>query len=399
LKELFFDYLKLRGNGTSTDKANRKLILKNPMTSGLEKEMLTTLDRFIEEAKFLGTFADAKLSADDRFRTDYKQYGVARAPGRLSSSQLITGEGGNQQNQPLRARGMYITDFPSPAVQCKEKDDIVFCYFDLSQAEARVVAYRANIPKWKEQFERARIDDSYDCHRALAADMFKVPYDQTPKDDWTTDAIPKPTIRFTSKRCRHGLNYRMERFRLAEVTGLPYHEAARAFSLYHQITPELRKWWEQEEKQFRATKRQYNALGRRNLIVQRMDDDALETVVAFYPQSTIGDKVVQVWYQAEEDDKWPDKHYARVALNVHDNLVAMTTRKYAKTVLKILKTHAESPLMIQDAWNRKPEKLIIPAELKMSYRSEPVFDKQGRVKFEKGPNGFHRWSHMDKVKL
>lgn len=399
MKELFFTYLKLRGKGLSVDKSNRKLILKNPMTTGLEKEMITLLDRYTEENKFNGTFANSRVSPDHRFRTDYKQYGVARAPGRLSSSMLINGEGGNQQNQPLRARGMYITDQPTPYIQCKEKDDIVFCYFDLAQAEARVVAYRANIPKWKEQFERARIDGSYDCHRALASEMFKVPYNETPKDDWTDDASPKPTIRFTAKRCRHGLNYRMERYKLAEVTGLSYHEAARAFTLYHQITPELRLWWEQEEKQFRLTKTQFNALGRRNKIIQRIDEEALETVVAFYPQSTIGDKVVQVWYQAEEDDKWPDRNYARVAINVHDNLVAMTTRKYAKTVLSILKKHAETPLLIQDAWNRKAEKLIIPADLKMSYRSEAILDEKGKIKFEKGPNGYHRWSHMDKVKL
>ena len=68
-------------------------------------------------------------------------------------------------------RSMYVAD-----------PGCVLLYFDLSQAEARVVAYRANIPKWKEQFEQARLDGKYDCHRALASEMFKMPYDQVPTE-------------------------------------------------------------------------------------------------------------------------------------------------------------------------------------------------------------------------
>ena len=131
--------------------------------------MIGALNRFKKEDKFRGTYAESKVSTDGRFRCEYKQYGVSRAPGRLSSAALIYGEGGNMQNQPVRARSMYVAD-----------PGCVLLYFDLSQAEARVVAYRANIPKWKQQFEQARMDGKYDCHRALASEMFKVPYDQVP---------------------------------------------------------------------------------------------------------------------------------------------------------------------------------------------------------------------------
>ncbi len=111
LKELFFTKLKLQGRGFSTDKTNRQHILKNPNTSGLAKEMLAALDRYISEDKFLGTFAEARAyPPTQRMHCDYKQYGVARAPGRLSSSQLIDGSGMNMQNQPMRARAMYIAD-------------------------------------------------------------------------------------------------------------------------------------------------------------------------------------------------------------------------------------------------------------------------------------------------
>jgi uracil-DNA glycosylase family 4 len=381
LQDLFFNRLKLRGKGTSTDEANRDNIMRDPSTPAIAREMIGALNRWKKEDKFRGTYVESKVSPDNRFRCEYKQYGVARAPGRLSSAALIYGEGGNMQNQPVRARSMYVAD-----------PGCVLLYFDLSQAEARVVAYRANIPKWKEQFEQARLDGKYDCHRALASEMFKVPYDQVPLKDWTEEG--HPTIRYVAKRCRHGLNYRMEKWKLAEVTDLPFHQASRAWSIYHSITPQLRYWWAAEEKQFRSTREIYNGMGRRFKVIQRIDDDVLDSIIAYYPQSTIGDKVTRVWYMCEEDDEWPDRKYARIAIDVHDNLVPITIPKYAKTCLKIMKRHAEAAIMIQDVYKNKPEPLIIPAELKMSYPT--AWDGKA---FVEDPKGLHRWSHMREVHL
>jgi uracil-DNA glycosylase family 4 len=387
LQELFFEKLRLKGRGRSTDEANRTNMMKDPGTSPLAREMLVALDGYKEEDKFRGTYVESKVSEDGRFRCEYKQYGVQRAPGRLSSAALIYNEGGNMQNQPVRARGMFVAD---PGCE--------FCYFDLEQAEARVVAYRANIPKWKEQFEQARLDGKYDCHRALASDMFKVKYDLVPIVDF--DENNKPTIRYIAKRCRHGLNYRMERWKLAEVTKLPFVTASKAWAIYHLLTPELKKWWAEEERLFRQTKEIYNALGRRFKVIQRIDDEVLTPIAAYYPQSTIGDKVTQVWYSVEEDDDWPDRMYARVAIDVHDNLVAISVPKYTKTCLRIMKKHAEKPLTIQNVYKDKPEKLIIPASLKIS---KPTLwsDKanKGRGGFIPHAKGLHRWSNMEEVRL
>lgn len=381
LQELFFKRLDLKGKDKTTNKTNRDHMLKNPKTSALEKEMLVALNAWKQEDKFRGTYINSKESKDGRFRCEYKQYGVSNAPGRLSSAALINGEGGNMQNQPVRARGMFVAD-PS----------CVLIYFDLAQAEAQVVSFRANIDKWKQQFAQARRDGKYDCHRALASEMFKVPYDQVPIKDWDDDG--KPTIRYVAKRCRHGLNYRMERFRLSEVTGLPYYTASRAFSLYHQITPELVEWWDAEERTFRKTRTLYNALGRRFRVLQAIDDEVLKSIVAFYPQSTIGDKITETWYRSAEDDKWPTSD-ARIAIDVHDNLVAIAKPKVAKTALKVLRKHAESPIWIQDAWGRrKAAPLSIAAECKISVPSS-WDDKTKR--FVSDPKGLHRWSNMEVV--
>src|SRR3954469_11128692 len=384
MRDLYFNKLGLKGRGTSTDEANRVNILKNPETPPLAKEMIGLVNRYAEEAKFLGTYADSTVGPDGRFRCEYKQNGVQRAPGRLSSASLLDGQGGNMQNQPVRAREMYICD-----------PEMVFGYFDLSQAEARVVAWRAGIAKWQEQFERARLDGKYDCHRALASEMFKVPYEEVPHYDH--DDKGKPSIRYVAKRCRHGLNYRMERYKLSEVTGLPYNEANRNFIIYHATTPELQRWWDEEERSFRKTKTVYNALGRRFRVIQRIDDDVLSSIVAFYPQSTIGDKITQVWYQSESDDDWPDD--ARIAIDVHDNLVCIASPETIKTALKIMVKYAETPISVKNVFTNKTEKLIIPAEAKISYPVSLQLNDKGKWDYVEDPKGQHRWSHLKKVKL
>jgi DNA polymerase I-like protein with 3'-5' exonuclease and polymerase domains len=370
LGDLLFKRLRLRGRGFSTDATNRAKIFNDARTSPDAKEILTALDRYKKEAKFLSTYVEATIDDDGRFRCVYKQHGVTKAPGRLSSSKTIDDTGMNLQNQPKRGYEMFMAD-----------PGTMFIYLDASQAEARVVGWYYDIEQWKEDFERARFDRSFDCHRALAAQMFKIPYDKTPTEDH--DANFHPTKRFIAKRCRHGLNYRMQASRLSDVTDLPYHEAKRAWHIYHSLTPELRRGWQKEEEKVKRSKELVNAYGRPWRIIQRIDEKVLESIVAFYPQSTIGDHVQRAWYMAEEDDDWPVGH-ARIGLNNHDALIGLAEPDYAKHALSIMKKHMEAPITITNLYNTKTEQLIIPAECAMSTPDE---------------KGVHRWSGLKKVAL
>ena len=363
LKRLFFDSLKLIGRGVSTNAENRERMMAHPKTSARAKQMLVTLDRYKRDHKFLTTYAEVKCDPDGRMRCEYKQTGVQSAPGRLSSAATMWGSGTNLQNQPQRAYPMFVAD-----------DGYVFVYFDLSQAEARVVAWKAQIEVWIEQFEKARIDRSYDCHRALASDMFHIPYGEVPTYD--RDESGTPSIRYIAKRCRHGLNYRMGPARLATVTGLPLLQAMEAYEIYHRATPELRQWWDTTISEFRREGVLVSAFGRRLIRLGRVDPEAEDSIVAFYPQSTIGDKVSQVIYQSEEDDLWPDD--ARIALNVHDALIGLVPEAKVTTCLTIMKHYAEQPLMIDG------NELIIPAECKVSVPDE---------------HGVHRWSNMKSIDI
>lgn len=365
LSELLFTRLKLVGRGASTDDENRKEMYNHPRTGEAARAVLRAIDIYAEEHKFLSTYVQTQIDEDGRMRCEYKQSGVQRAPGRLSSSKTLWGGGMNLQNQPPRARSMFIAD-----------PGYCFVYFDLSQAEARVVGWLAKIDKWKEQFEKARQDGKYDCHRALAAEMWGMPYDEVPKEDFLPDAkgVLRPTRRFIAKRCRHGLNYRMGPERLSAVTGLDRQEAYAAYTAYHRTTPELRRWWGDLEKEARDKKMLFNAYGRRLILLERFGEDALESVVAFKPQSTIGDKVCRVIRQCEQDVRWPRD--ARIALNVHDALIALAPITNWKRVAQLMVHYAEEPVILNG------ESLIIPAEIGLSQADEA---------------GLHRWSTIKKI--
>lgn len=369
MAKLLFDKLGLVGRGRSTDEENRKRMLEHPRTTPEAREVLEFHNKYKKEDKFLSTYARMRVDPDGRIRCEYKQTGVMSAPGRLSSSKVMWGSGMNLQNQPERAYKMFLAD-PGYA----------FTYFDLSQAEARVVGWLAKIGLWIEQFERARLEGNYDCHRALAAEMFGVPYDEVPTYD--RDETGAPTSRFIAKRCRHGLNYRMGPDRLSTVTGLGRADALRAYNLYHRINPELKAWWADLEREARTRRVLFNPFGRRLKISGRIDDSSLEAIVAYKPQSTVGDRVAQVIRRSHEDREWPKlssgELRARCCLNIHDALVAIHPDRddFRETVTHVMKKHAEEPILING------RELIIPAEFKYSVPGE---------------DGLHRWSTIGGV--
>lgn len=264
-------------------------------------------------------------------------------------------------------------------------------YFDLSQAEARVVALRAVIPQWIADFERARLEGGFDAHRSLAATMFKIPYDEVPTEDWEEDEVT-PTIRYKAKRCRHGLNYTMGGPELAEQIGVDVNEGLTLHNIYHKVNPELEKWWNWTYEQVRTGRTLFNAYGRRYINLAPLSPNLLGTLVAFYPQSTIGDKVSRCIYLCEDDPEWPKD--ARMLLNIHDALIAINRPEDGDVVRRIMKKYAEEPLMIEgiDGVTRE---LIIPCDLKTSTKT--IVRVDGTL--EEHEDGKHRWAGMKKVKL
>lgn len=379
MRQLYFERLRLVGRGISTDVKNRVRMKSHPKTSDEARQMLIAQDKYATEKKFAGTYAEMVIDDDGRCRTEYKQTGVVTAPGRLSSSQVMWGSGANLQNQPARAQKMFIAD---PGYE--------FNYFDLKQAEAQVVGHRAVIKQWIDDFAKSRVVAGYDCHRALASTMFRIPYDETPTDDWEADEVT-PTIRYKSKRCRHGLNYTMGPMELAEQIGVDLNEAEYLHTTYHKVNPELERWWSWTYEQVRTKRSLFNAYGRRWINLERLDPAILGTLVAFYPQSTIGDKVARCIYLCESDPDWPAD--ARMLLNIHDALISLNRPADGAVVRAIMKKYAEEPLYIE-GMDGQTRELIIECDLKTSTKT--IVRVNGEL--VEHEEGLHRWAAMKKVK-
>ncbi|MAG26357.1 hypothetical protein CMI47_12475 [Candidatus Pacearchaeota archaeon] len=358
LGELLFNYLGLVGRGSSTNKENRTRMREHVRTSPEQKELLIHLDNWKEEHKFYSTYATQKVDPDHRIRCEYKQFGTQEAPGRLSSSKVMWGSGMNLQNQPHRAYPMFICD-----------EGYMFSYFDLQQAEAKVVAHIWNVQGLLETFERAETENGFDVHRGNAARIFKEDYDSIPAEDW--DANLAPTKRYLGKRCVHGLNYRMQAPKLAEVCGISTQQGYEAYASYHRAFPEIQQGWEATIKTVREERMLFTPLGRRLIWLERLTEESFDSVIAFVPQSTIGDKVSSVIYLCHEDSEWPQD--ARMLLNIHDALIAIHRPDDKAVVQRLMKKHAEAPIMIRG------EPVVIFTDFKESIPDD---------------GGVHRWSTL-----
>ncbi len=336
------------------------------------KEIIRLYLQYKKEVKFHSTYVETKIDDDDRIRCEYKQYGTISAPGRLSSCAVLWGSGANLQNQPQRAQSMFVAD-----------KGYGLLYFDLKQAEAKIVAYGWNVTKLKEAFMKAAKDPNMDIHRMNASAIFKVPYDQIPSYDRltfgkTTDDPNKDgeiTLRFLGKKCVHGLNYRMQPDKLSLTTGIPLKLAKEAYASYHAVYPEIKQAWNRTINEVRKNKCLYNFMGRRLYFLEPLTDTNMDSIIAFVPQSTIGDYVSSIIADVEEDIDFP-KDKARCLLNIHDALIFLYRLDVEDLMMKLVWKHANKPILING------EEVVIGMDFKKGYPDE---------------NGVIRWSTLKGV--
>jgi hypothetical protein len=144
-------------------------------------------------------------------------------------------------------------------------------------------------------------------------------------------------------------------------------------------------WWDDLVKLVHRDRAITTCLGRRWRLLERWDESALDSIVAFEPQSINGDHTTSVIYKCHSDPEWPST--ARILINVHDANIALNRYCDGELVRSIMKRHAEAPLYINSVQNRlrgvdDPTELIVPAELG---KSVPDAD------------GVHRWSTIKKI--
>uniref|UniRef100_A0A6M3ILU2 Putative DNA polymerase n=1 Tax=viral metagenome TaxID=1070528 RepID=A0A6M3ILU2_9ZZZZ len=245
------------GNFTVKEEVLEDLISRFPQHRALLKQILCTR---VLKAKDLGTYLRAPLSADGRLRCSYG----TTVTGRLSSKANLSGEGGNLQNFPKQFREFIIPEIGHAFVES-----------DLSQAEARVMAWLMKSDKLKDVFKQGK-----KIHKVVGSWIYNKPEDSLTPDEYL---IAKKTV--------HGSNYRMGVNKFARIIGQTVAEAKVIQGKYFTIVPELLAYHQEIQHLIDTERKLTTPYGRSRIFTGRLDDETYRSGYAQIPQSTVVDTI------------------------------------------------------------------------------------------------------------
>jgi len=292
------------GNYSVDEKTLESLRARYPQHRQIIEQILCVR---VLKAKDLGTYLSAKLSNDGRMRCSY---GYTKT-GRLTSSSNHKDEGTNLQNIPKHLRQIFI---PEPGH--------VFVDADLSQAEARVMAYLMRSDKLKSIFKSGK-----KIHKVVGSWIFDKPADSLNPDEYL---LAKKTV--------HGSNYRMGVNKFATIIGRPVAEAKALQEKYYSVVPELPAYHAAIQQTMEQSRKLTTCYGRTRIFTGRLDDEAFRSGYAQIPQSTVVDTMnigtLSMWLI-----KPPDVY---IATQTHDSILVSCPPDYVSTLNKYLTLHLET---------------------------------------------------------
>jgi len=160
----------------------------------------------------------------------------------------------------------------------------VFWQRDLSQAEARIVAWLSNC-----RFLLDVFDSPIKIHKLVGSRIFKVPPDQIIADSLEYDI---------SKRVVHGYDYKMQSRKIAILANVPYVFADQAYNEYAKEVPEIDEWHLDVKNTAIKTGRLVTPTGRVRECFQaagalanigQLPDETWRDLISYVPQSTVPD--------------------------------------------------------------------------------------------------------------
>jgi DNA polymerase-1 len=168
---------------------------------------------------------------------------------------------------------------------------------DLSQAEARVVAYLAEEERLIELFEKGG-----DVHTKNASWIFNKSMEEVTKDE-----------RERAKRGVHALNYGMGPNLFAMLFGCSVSEGKRLSAKYFDTFPKIRSWHLGIQSQLGKSKIMVGPLGQKRIFFARWGEQLFRQAYAWGPQSTIAHLLNRALVRFKEAN--PE---VTVLLQVHD---------------------------------------------------------------------------------
>lgn len=330
----------------TTDKhARDKLRQRHPELA----DIFNTMDELKSKSTLKSSFVDRPIGEDNKARTHYNVAGTKG--GRLSSgedreegpvvSKGAFGDVVNMQNVP---RGSFRRIFiPEPGFS--------FIKADLSQAEWRIVVYRAPI-HWA--IERYKVDPNYNVHKMIASKVFNKPEHLIQKK------LPAGQLGLSeydlAKNGAYGTMYGMREGTASVTWKVPFNTAKFVLGEIRGLIPELEhNYWPWIKSQLLSNQRGFtNPFGRRFTFFDRFDDEMERDARSLYPQGTVGGIINAAWNQVDND--WDDDE-AYPHMQVHDEIVAQARTELVISYAHKLKKAMEIPILIGQEW------LTIPVEV------------------------------------
>jgi uracil-DNA glycosylase family 4 len=296
--------------------------------------------------KIISTYLESTVNAKSRMETSYNATGTVN--GRISSSRTLWGTGGNlQQVAKNEIRKMYCAP-----------EGYTWIRIDLSQAEARVVAWRAKITTLINRFVR---DPSFDIHRYVGSLIYK-------KAEIDVSYLERDS----AKVGVHGGNYKLGPETASKRFKVPYQQVKDFLMKYRQIFPELPQWWREIEELVTSTRSLRSVLGRRRVFLDRIDEELFRSAIAFEPQSTVGDIINHAFMILE---LWMSEKI-QLTLQVHDEIDFICKTEDVDESLAIVRRVVEVPLKFEGV----DAPLIIPMEASIGKNWHELEDYDERVK-------------------
>ena len=328
MKEWLYDELKLpkqyqlrKDTGEKTLAANEEAL--DELYKKTKNKAIRTVLSIRSKEKVLSTYLSIKLDEDKRIRCSYKISGTET--GRMSSSKTLRGTGGNLQNIPSGiVKRLFISD-----------PETILINADLSQAEARIVAYLANEQRLIRVFE-----EGGDIHRRNAATIFRVK-----EEDVTLHQ------RELAKRVVHASNYGMGPITFSKNVGVSVAEAKKLLNTYFATYPGIPLWQTRIKHEVQNRRVLVTPFGRRREFFNRWSESMVKEAYAYIPQSTVADIINQAMICLHNKG-------LELLLQVHDSIVVQCKTECAAETIEQIRTCMEYQLTIN---NRT---MVIPADFK-----------------------------------
>ena len=326
LAKLIYDELglpkqfhRMTGKTTTNEEALVKLNKHYPMT---------IFDLILEVRglrKLISTYLKNFWDRDGRCRSSWLVYGTET--GRLSSAENIYGTGLNMQNIPGNIRDIFVAD-----------DGCVFVKVDLSQVEARLVAYLAQDPTMMKVFE-----DGEDIHSKVASMVLSIPLKYIGKES---------AERKKGKTCVHAANYLIGVGKFATIIDLPQSEARILLGRYYSLF-KLGIWHDRVRDTIKKSRTLVTPFGRKRQFFDIMGEPLFRSAIAFVPQSTASDHINMGAVRMES--QFPPQ--AKILLQIHDELVIQCKEKDQNKVIDIINKELSQPIHIHG------KEVVIPVDI------------------------------------